>query len=76
MTENETEMREDIKREAQTDTIGTKQGHMTNVVIVHTGQQEIPRNTNGEEEMMKEENEFNMTLQDFCVLATAMTGIN
>jgi len=76
MIGSETEMREEIKREAQTEMTGTKQGHMTNLVIVHTGQQEIPRKTNGEDEMTKEENQSNMTLQDFCGLATAITGTN
>ena len=45
-------------------------------MIVDTGQLGILRNTNGGEEMMKEENKLNMTLQDFCGLATAVTGIN
>lgn len=76
MIESKTEMREEIKREALTDVTGTKQGHMTNLVIVHTGQPEIRRNTNGEGEMVKEEKKLNMTLQDFCGLATARTGNN
>jgi len=74
--ENETELKEEIKKEAQTDMTGTKQGHMTNLVLVHTGQPEIPRNTNGEGEMVKEENQLNLTLQDFCGQTTATTGIN
>jgi len=76
MIGRETEVREEIKREAQTEMTGTKQGHMTNLVIVHTGQQEILMNTNGEDEMMKEENQSNMTLQDFCGLMTVITGTN
>lgn len=75
MIESETEMREEIKTEAQTDMMGTKQGHVTHLVAVHTGQPEILRNTNGGEERMKEENKLNVTLQDFCGLATAITGI-
>lgn len=76
MIGNETEMREEITREAQTDMAGTKQGHVTNLVIVHTGQSETPRNTNGGEETMKEENELSMTVCDFCGLVTAIAGIN
>ena len=74
--ENETEMREEIKREAQTDMTGAKQGHVTVLVTVHTGQSGTPRNTNGGEETMKEENELSMTVCDFCGLVTAITGIN
>jgi len=76
MIGNETEMREEITREAQTDMAGTKQGHVTNLAIVHTGQSETPRNTNGGEETMKEENELSITVCDFCGLVTAIAGIN
>lgn len=76
ITESETEMREEIKREVQTDMTGTKQGHVRNLLIVHTGLPEIPRKTNGGEEMTKEVNELNMILQDFCGLPTVITGIN
>ena len=76
MIESETEMRDELKRETHTDMMDTHQGHVINLVIVDTGQLEIPRNTNGGEEMMKEENKLNMTLQDFCGLATVITGIN
>jgi len=76
MIGNETEMREEITREARTDMAGTKQGHVTNLAIVHTGQSETPRNTNGGEETMKEENELSITVCDFCGLVTAIAGIN
>ena len=76
MIESEIEMTEEVKREALADTMDTQQDHVTSQVIVDTGQLEILRNTNGGEEMMKEENKLNMTLQDFCGLVTAITGIN
>ena len=55
MVENETEMIEKIEREAQKDMTGTKKGHVKNLVIVRTGQPEIPRKRNGREDTMKEE---------------------
>ena len=76
MIESETEMTEEIKREALTDMMGTKQGHVRNQVIIDTGQLEILRNTNGGEEMIEKENKLNMAQQDFCGLATVITGIN
>ena len=77
MIESEIEMTEEVKREALADTMDTQQDHVTGQVTVDTGQLEVLRNANGEEEMkIKSENKLNMTLQDFCGLATAITGIN
>lgn len=75
MIENGTEVREEIRREARRDMIGTEQGHLErNPVIIHTGLLEILRETNGGDEMMKAENELEVRLQNFYALPTAITG--
>ncbi len=75
MIENGTEMREEIRREAQTDMIGTEPGHLVrNLLIVHTGLLEILKETNGEDETMKAENELGISLRHFYALPTAIAG--
>ena len=75
MIGDETEMREEIKREAQIDMIGTKQGHLVrNLMIVHTGLLEIPRKKNGRDEMVKAEKDLEKRLRHFYALVMMITG--
>ena len=75
MIGDETEMREEIKREAQIDMIGTKQGRLvTNLMIVHTGLLEITRERNGGNETVKEEKDLEKRLRHFYALVMTITG--
>ena len=74
MIENETEMREELKREARTDMIDTMQDHMTNPVTVHTGLIEILGKRTGKEEVKMAGIDLEMRLIHLYALVTVTTG--